>query len=50
MRLWPFKRSNSQEHTEEKKDIEEVRRRQKKVELELRTISIYADRYRGNRR
>lgn len=47
MRLWPFVRRHSEEHEQAKRHLEEVRRRQKRVELELRTIAVQANRQRG---
>jgi hypothetical protein len=44
MRLWPFKRRHTQEHAEMRKDIEDVKKRQHRVELELRTIAVRAQR------
>lgn len=38
MRFWPFKKKQKDESEEAKKHIEETRRRQRKVELELQTI------------
>lgn len=46
MRLLPF-RKKREEHKREDSDIRDVRRRQKKVELELRTMEVLTTRKRG---
>ena len=47
MNFWPFKKGKKEEHDRESVEIAEVRRRQRKVELELRTIEVLAMHRRG---